>query len=147
MKKILIPTILAATVLVAGMFAVEKASSKVKAQGPLNQIAQFAEDDLELGIRVSCTRNFLVHYVIGDLDDLDEVEIDVGALPFAEFHVRVGFFPAGSGVGVLGAASGTIGGVGGETITIIQSIGNGADGIVTVQCASGGSITGSIGPF
>ena len=146
MKKILIPTILAATVLVAGMFVVEEASSKVTAKGPLNQIAQFAEDDLELGIRVSCTRNFLVHYVIGDLDDLDEVEIDVEALSFALF-VRVGSFTAGSGVGVLGAASGTIGGVSGETITIIQSIGGGADGIVTVQCESRGIITGSIGPF
>ena len=130
------------------MFVVEKASTvQKKPKNPLSQIAVFAEDDLELGIQVSCTRNFLVHYVIGDVDDLDEVEIDIEALPFPEFHVRVGTFIPNSGVGFLGAASGTIGGVGGETIKIKQTIGGGADGIVTVQCETSGLITGQIGGF
>jgi len=146
MKKIVIPTILAATVLVAGLFVVEKASTveKDKAKEPLSQIAVFADDDLELGVEVSCTRNFLVHYAIGDVDDLDEVSIDLSSMPSQFFHVRVGTSTPDSGVGFLGAASGTIGHVGGETVTIIQTIGDGADFIVTVQCEGSGIITGEI---
>jgi len=136
MEKIIIPTIIAATVLLAGMFAfmpVEQATAvHTTIQGTqMNQVSSIAVTAVDAEIDCTSDAAFIVHYIVGGLTtDADTAFITVGA-----GVVTFTYNTDAAGQGFDGV-TGSIMGDAGDTI-LVDSSRAGADGIVSLVTTSG----------